>query len=135
MTAAAATAAENARLDRWLWCARLFKTRSLAAAAVRGGKVHVNGTRAKPARDLKPGDALSITRGAEHIEVIVRSLGERRGPAAEAQALYAETPDSLAARQVRTELRRSRALTNPAPAKRPDKKGRRQIIRFIRREQ
>jgi ribosome-associated heat shock protein Hsp15 len=135
VSAAAAIAAEECRLDKWLWCARLFKTRSLATAAVNGGKVHVNGARAKPARDLKPGDRLSITRGPERLEILVRRLADRRGPATEAQALYEETHESRAAREVRTELRRSRALTNPAPAKRPDKKSRRQIIRFIRREQ
>lgn len=131
MTAAAGTA--TARLDRWLWCARLFKTRSLAAAAVNGGKVHVNGVRAKPARDLKPGDRLDITRGAERLELMVRGLAGRRGPAAEAQALYEETPASVAARQLQKESRRGRALANPAPSKRPDKKSRRQIIRFTRR--
>lgn len=133
MTAAVASAAENSRLDRWLWYARMFKTRSLAAAAVSGGKVHVNGTQAKPARDLKPGDRLSISRGTEHLEILVRRLADRRGPATEAQALYEETAESRAAREVRTELRRHRALANPAPEKRPDKKGRRQIIRFIRK--
>ncbi len=123
----------TARLDKWLWCARLFKTRSLAAAAVNGGKVHVNGVRAKAARELKAGDSLSITRGPEHLEIMVRALAERRGPAAEAQALYEETVASRAARELRRELGRARALTNPAPTKRPDKKSRRQIIRFTRR--
>lgn len=126
----AASSSEKSRLDKWLWCARLFKTRSLATAAVSGGKVHVNGTRAKPAHALKPGDLLSVTRGLERIEVVVQGFSAQRGPASQAQALYAETPESRAARAVRGELRRSRALTNPAPLKRPDKKSRRQIIRF-----
>ena len=131
MNGPAADSGERSRLDRWLWCARLFKTRRLAAAAVSGGKVHLNGQRAKPAHALKRGDLLSITRGPERLDVWVRAFAARRGPAAQAHALYAETPESRAAREVRSELRRSRALTNPAPPKRPDKKSRRQIIRFV----
>ncbi len=118
------------RLDKWLWCARLFKSRSLATTAVNGGKVHVNGQRAKPSHTLKIGDLLSLTRGTEQLEIVVRGFAARRGPAAEAQMLYSETEASRAAREVRTQLRRQRALANPAPAKRPDKKSRRQIIRF-----
>jgi ribosome-associated heat shock protein Hsp15 len=118
------------RLDKWLWCARIFKTRSLATAAVQGGKVHVNGQRAKPAHALKTGDLLGITRGNEQLEIVVQGFAAQRGPAAAAQALYNETDASRAARQVRSELRRSRVLANPAPPKRPDKKSRRQIIRF-----
>ena len=118
------------RLDKWLWCARLFKSRSLATVAVNGGKVHVNGRRAKPAHALKPGDQLDITRGHEALEIIVLGFSVRRGPAADARALYTETDASRAARETRTQLRRQWALTNPAPPKRPDKKSRRQIIRF-----
>jgi len=127
----ASTGDDNvARLDKWLWCARLFKSRSLATAAVSGGRVHVNGQRVKPAHGLKPGDLLSLTRGHDALEIVVRGLSVRRGPASEAQALYTETDASRAARAVKAELRRSRALVNPAPPKRPDKRSRRQIIRF-----
>ena len=122
------------RLDKWLWCARFFRTRSLATAAVNGGKVHVDGARAKPARELVVGDRLSITCGVERFEVVVCGLSLRRGPAAEAQALYEETSDSRVLRESRMQLRRSRTLVNPAPAQRPDKKSRRQIIRFIRKD-
>jgi len=126
--------AEVHRVDKWLWMARFYKTRSLATAAVQGGKVHVNGQRAKPAYDVKLGDRLELTRGPERLEIVVQGFALHRGPAVEAQALYTETPASMAARATRAELRRSRALANPAPPKRPNKKSRRQIIRFIQRE-
>lgn len=121
------------RLDKWLWCARLFKTRSLATTAVNGGKVHVRGSRVKPSRDVRLGDLISLTRGIDSMELTVRALAAKRGPAAEAQDLYEETPESMAARQLQKESRRGRAVANPAPSKRPDKKSRRQIIRFIRK--
>jgi ribosome-associated heat shock protein Hsp15 len=79
---------ERVRLDRWLWAARFFKTRALAAAAVAGGKVHVNGTRAKPAKQLQVGDALRIRLGPYEWLVTVRGLSERRGPPKTAHALY-----------------------------------------------
>lgn len=122
--------AAHIRLDKWLWVARFYKTRSLATAAVQGGKVHVNGQRAKPAYDVKIGDRLEVTRGLERVEIMVQGQAAHRGPAASAQALYAETDASRTAREQHAALRRSRALTNPAPPKRPDKKSRRQIIRF-----
>lgn len=118
------------RLDKWLWAARMFKTRSLATVAVNGGRVHVNGERVKPAREARVGDTVTVTRGQEQIEFTVKGLTEKRGSAREAQALFAESAGSKAARQARAELRRSRALENPAPEKRPDKKSRRQIVRF-----
>ena len=123
----------NVRLDKWLWSARLYKTRSLATVAVNGGKVHVNGNRVKPSRDVRLGDVISLTRGTDSMELTVRGLSDKRGPAAEAQALYEETPESVVARQLQKESRRGRAVANPAPSKRPDKKSRRQIIRFTRR--
>lgn len=121
------------RLDKWLWAARMFKTRALATVAVNGGRVHVNGERVKPAREARVGDTVSVTRGQEQIEFTVKGLAAKRGSAREAQALYAESAESKAAREARAELRRSRSLENPAPEKRPDKKSRRQIIRFTKR--
>lgn len=118
------------RLDKWLWCARFFKTRALATAAVAGGKVHVDGTRAKASHAVRIGERLEITRGPERYEVLVRGLAEKRGPAAEAHRLYAETAASVALRTRHAELRKLAALASPAPAKRPDKKSRRLIHRF-----
>lgn len=120
------------RIDKWLWAARFFKTRSLAAEAVAGGKVHVNGQRVKPARDVKPGDELRITRGNDDLTVIVRALSHQRGPAKIAATLYEETEASIAAREANREMRRYTAEGMQAPAARPSKKDRRKIIRFIR---
>jgi ribosome-associated heat shock protein Hsp15 len=118
------------RVDKWLWAARFFKTRSLAAQAVEGGKVQVNGQRAKPARDVKPGDALAIHIGEFEWLIEVRALATRRGPAEEARRLYEESDASRARRQAAVEARK-RA---PDPAfgmrGRPTKRDRRLIRRF-----
>ena len=121
------------RLDKWLWAARFFKTRSLATEAVSGGKVHVNEQRVKPARAVNIGDRLSIQRGHQAMVIIVKGLSERRGPAREAVLLYEETEASRQRRQEEADKRRLAALSAPQPAHRPSKKERRQIIRFIRR--
>ena len=124
---------ERIRLDKWLWAARFFKTRSLATDAVSGGKVHVNAQRVKPARAVNIGDQLSIQRGHQAKDVIVKGLSERRGPAREAVLLYDETEASQQRRQEDVEKRRIAALSMPQAAHRPSKKERRQIIRFTRR--
>lgn len=117
------------RLDKWLWCARFFKTRSQAADAVAGGLVHVNGERVKPARVVHLDDRLVITREDTQFEVIVRGIPSRRGPAPEARTHYTETEESIAAR----ERRRAQArLAPPAPVGRPDKHARR-ALRNLRR--
>ena len=121
---------DGMRLDKWLWCTRFFKTRTLATQAVAGGKVHVDGARAKPSREVRIGERLTITRGPERYEILVRGLAEKRGPASVAQKLYAETAASVATRARHAELRKLAALASPAPAKRPDKKSRRLIHRF-----
>jgi ribosome-associated heat shock protein Hsp15 len=94
------------RIDRWLWTARLFKTRGLAAEAVKGGRVHVNGMAAKPSREVASGDTLEITIGPVRRTVIVRGAAERRVSAAEAAALYEETAESIAEGKRQRELRR-----------------------------
>lgn len=120
----------NVRLDKWLWAARFFKTRSLAAQAIDGGKVHVNGERVKRAKNVSVGDELSITRGEVHFIVKVQGLSEQRGPAPVAQQLYEETEESKRQRTEQAEKRRLFPALNPAPTSRPSKKDRRKIIRF-----
>jgi ribosome-associated heat shock protein Hsp15 len=87
------------RVDRWLWAARLVKTRGLAAEAVKGGRVKVNGRAVKASRDVRPGDLLEVSSGAVRRTLVVLGTAERRGPAREAQLLYEETPESVAARE------------------------------------
>lgn len=124
---------KKVRVDKWLWAARFFKTRSLATRAVNGGLVHVNGERAKPARDLKVGDELRITRSTDEYVLVVVDLHDRRGPAKVAVTLYEETVASLEAREKVREQRRLMAATRGlAPVKRPGKRDRRLIRRFIR---
>ncbi len=93
-----ASGSSTVRLDKWLWAARFYKTRALAAEAIDGGKVDVNGDRAKRSRHLAPGDQVSLRLGQYHWLVIVRGVSERRGPASEAQKLYEETAESAAQR-------------------------------------
>lgn len=121
------------RIDKWLWTARFYKTRSLAAAAVSGGKVHVNGERVKPARPVAPGDDVVIRRGPYEFCIRVHALSARRGPAQEAAALYVEGPASADKRERLAEQLRLERAAGQRPAGRPDKRERRHIIRFIRR--
>ena len=118
------------RIDKWLWAARFFKTRSLATDAVSGGKIKLNSAPTKPARDVKIGDRLDVFNGDTRWEVVVRAISEKRGPAAEARLLYEETTDSIAARE--TEQARRKFEHEPAAEihGRPTKRDRRQIGRF-----
>jgi ribosome-associated heat shock protein Hsp15 len=120
------------RIDKWLWCARFFKTRSLAAQAVSGGKVHVNGERVKPAHNVRVGDRLSIVINGADAELDVIGLPERRGPAPEARTHYAETPESVSRREKLREQHRLAELTRPRPEGRPDKRDRRKLVRIQR---
>jgi ribosome-associated heat shock protein Hsp15 len=94
------------RIDRWLWTARLFKTRGLAAEAVKGGRVHINGVAAKPSREVGAGDRLEITIGPMRRTIVLRGTAEHRVSAAQAAGLYEETPESVAERERQAELRR-----------------------------
>lgn len=121
---------QRIRLDKWLWAARFFKTRSLAQEAVEGGRVHYEGQRAKPARDVQVGARVVITIGHDTREVVVTALADRRGNAQDAARLYAETPESVVAREAAAAQRRAAAISNPVPDHRPDKHERRQIRRL-----
>jgi ribosome-associated heat shock protein Hsp15 len=121
---------ESLRVDRWLWCTRMFKSRTLAAEAVAGGKVHVNGRRVKPALALRIGDRITVTRPGYEFECEVLKLPERRGSAPIAQASYAETPAGRTAREKYAELSRLAAATMPRGVERPDKHARRELRRL-----
>lgn len=120
------------RADVWLWAARFFKTRRLAREAIDGGKVELNGVACKPARPVKAGETMRITKGNERFEITVLAVSPTRGPASVAQALYEETPDSRARREKQRALAR---LSHPVrPDHRPDKADRRKLHRFKRSE-
>jgi ribosome-associated heat shock protein Hsp15 len=122
------------RLDKWLWAARFFKTRSLAAEAVTGGKVTMRGDRVKPARPLQVGDEIAIRLGPYEHVVEVRALSNRRGPASVAATLYEETPDSLAARtRLAEQLRMAPAALVYEDKGRPTKRDRRDIDKWRKR--
>ena len=121
------------RVDKWLWAARFFKTRSQATEAIHGGHVRVNGNPVKPARDLRPGDTLDITVGHQHWTVVVRGLNEQRRPASEAQTLYEETEESRARRETVREAQRLAPSPGSELRGRPTKKARRQIRGFNER--
>jgi ribosome-associated heat shock protein Hsp15 len=121
------------RLDKWLWAARFFKTRSQAADAVTGGKVDVNGDRAKPSRIVRTGDKLTIRRGPYEWTILVEDVARLRGPASQARQLYAETEESLRKREAAiAQLKLERPAELDAPG-RPSKKDRRAINRFTKR--
>jgi len=121
---------ENLRIDKWLWAARFFKTRSLAAKAVDGGRVRLNGAAAKPSRGLKVGDELAIRAGELEWVVEVMALSGQRGPATQAAQLYAEREDSRARRLAAAALRKGQPHPAAGVKGRPTKKDRRLIHRF-----
>jgi ribosome-associated heat shock protein Hsp15 len=120
----------SVRMDKWLWAARFFKSRALAARACELGRIQSNGQPAKPAREVHMGDMLRITNdsGDFHVEVLL--LSEVRGPASVAQTLYRETEESRAARLKAAEERKAMRQFEPAPTGRPSKRDRRKIIQF-----
>jgi ribosome-associated heat shock protein Hsp15 len=125
---------DRTRVDKWLWAARFYKTRSLAAAAIAGGKVQVNGERVKRAKPLHLGDEVRIRQGPYEHQVVVRELSDRRGPAAEAAALYEEKPSSRAAREALALQLRSLHSAFAPERGRPTKKDRREINRLKGRD-
>ena len=121
---------QRQRIDKWLWAARFFKTRSLAAAAVDGGRVKWNGQHVKPARELKPGDELDIVAGELRWTVVVHGVNAQRRPAPEARLLYEETTDSAARRLKLEEIRRLAPMPGADLKGRPTKKAGRLIRGF-----
>ena len=119
---------EPVRVDRWLWATRLVKTRALAAEAAAGGRVHVNGTRAKPSKEVRPGDEIELTVGPLRRTVVVLGTAPRRGPAKDSQRLYEETAESVARREEQAAQRRADAhLEFPGGYGRPTKRDRRRL--------
>jgi ribosome-associated heat shock protein Hsp15 len=121
------------RLDKWLWVARFYKTRSLATSEVDGGHVEVNGERAKPAKQIRPGDAVRVRINQYTHALTVRALSERRGPASEARQLYEESPESIAERERLAEQRRLAPPPLYEEGGRPSKRDRREMSRVRRR--
>ena len=122
------------RLDKWLWAARFFRTRSRAKAAIEGGLVKLNGNRTKPAKELKAGDTLTIRRGFEELTIEVMALSERRGNAQAAATLYAETALSVQQREARAEQRRAESARRAFGSTRPTGRERRRLTELKRRQ-
>lgn len=124
---------QKVRLDKWLWAARFFKTRSLAAEAVDGGKIQVNGDRAKRARMIQQGDTVRIRNGPYEYMISVKDVSERRGPATEAALLYEESAESIKAREETQAHVRAMRVSSPHAEGKPTKKDRRDMERARRR--
>jgi len=130
------TESDNIRLDKWLWAARFYKTRSLATEAIKGGKVHLNGHRVKPSHHVETGHMVRIKKDSIEHTVIIRALSGKRGPARVAQTLYEETQESIDKREKNILERKAIFAGMPQHAvKRPSKKDRRKIIRFKQEQQ
>ena len=121
---------EAVRLDKWLWAARIYKTRALAREMIEGGKVHYNGQRSKPGKVVELNATLLLRQGNDERTIVVKSITEQRRPASEAVALYEETAESIEKREKMALARKMNALTMPHPDRRPDKKERRDLMRF-----
>ena len=115
------------RIDKWLWAARFYKTRSLARQMIEGGKVEYNGVRAKPSRAVEVGAKIRLLQGFARKEVIVKAISDVRGPASVAATLYEETPESIARREEEARLNKLNALQAPRPDSKPNKKERREL--------
>ena len=118
------------RLDKWLWAARFYKTRALAREMIEGGKVHYNGQRSKPGKVVELNATLTLRQGNDDRTVLIVGISEQRRPANEATALYEETQESIEKREKVALARKMNALTMPHPDRRPDKKERRDLMKF-----
>jgi ribosome-associated heat shock protein Hsp15 len=127
--------AADHRLDKWLWAARFFKTRGLASEAVKGGKVEINGQKAKPAKTVRVNDELRIKRGPYEYVVTVLKLSGQRGPASVAATLYQESEESTSRREALCQELKAQGWAAAQPPQRPEKRDRRRIIRFTRRHE
>lgn len=124
------TAQDSVRLDKWLWAARFYKTRSIAKAMIEGGKIHYNGQRAKTSKLVEIGAVIKLRQGNDEKEVEVLALSDQRRGAPEAQRLYQETEKSIAEREKLAFARKANALSMPHPDRRPNKKERRDLMKF-----
>lgn len=124
---------DKVRIDKWLWAARFFRTRSLARDAIKGGKVQIEGVRVKPGRTLSVGDTLSIRRGDDEFVVTVEDIGDRRLSPALAAEKYSEDPEARTRREAAAEQRKLDWQARQERQRRPDKRQRRQIVRFTRK--
>jgi ribosome-associated heat shock protein Hsp15 len=123
---------DSSRLDKWLWHARFYKTRSLAIAAINGGKVHLNAERVKPAHPVRAGDRITLSLQGILAEFEILAIPVRRGPAPEARTHYLETPASTSRRTQLREQQRLAQASRPRPDSRPDKRDRRRLMRLHR---
>jgi ribosome-associated heat shock protein Hsp15 len=122
---------ENVRLDKWLWAARFFKTRQIAIDAINGGKVHLNGQRAKPGKLVRVGSRLRVHKGELEWDIEIKRISKQRRPASEAALLYEETEESRLRRQEKVHERREAGSLGPRPATKPNKRDRRRLQRLI----
>ncbi|ALB68477.1 MULTISPECIES: ribosome-associated heat shock protein Hsp15 [Cronobacter] len=121
---------EGVRLDKWLWAARFYKTRTLAREMIEGGKVHYNGQRTRPSKIIEPNAVLTLRQGNDERTLVVKGITDQRRPANEAVLLYEETAESIEKREKVALARKLNALSMPHPDRRPDKKERRDLIKF-----
>ena len=121
---------EEVRLDKWLWAARFYKTRAIAREMIEGGKVHYNGQRSKPSKLVELNAELTLRQGNDERTVVIMDVSDQRRPASEAQQLYRETDASIEKREKMAQARKMNALTMPHPDRRPDKKERRDLMKF-----
>ncbi|MBS9778342.1 MAG: heat-shock protein [Gammaproteobacteria bacterium] len=121
---------ESVRLDKWLWAARFYKTRSMATDAIKGGKVHVNGNRIKPGKYAEIGQIVSINKSLQRFEIEILAISDKRGNFTIAQTLYKETESSISQREKDALMRKLANQSQPTENRRPTKRNRRQIIQF-----